>query len=83
MPISINVDGENKIFHDKNKFKWYLSTNPGLQSILEGKFEYKEDTFTKEDKILCISQQSQKEKTTSTLSHQQKQSYQEPTVISL
>jgi hypothetical protein len=35
--LSINIDGENKIFQDKTKFKQYLSTNPALQRILEGK----------------------------------------------
>jgi hypothetical protein len=46
--VSINVDGETKILQDKTKFKQYLSTNPGLQRILEGKFQYQEDSCTKE-----------------------------------
>jgi hypothetical protein len=29
--LSITVSGENKIFHDKTKFKQYLSINPALQ----------------------------------------------------
>ena len=29
--LSITIDGETKIFHDKNKFTQYLSTNPVLQ----------------------------------------------------
>jgi hypothetical protein len=33
--FSINIDGENKIFHDKNKFTQCLSTNPALQWIME------------------------------------------------
>jgi hypothetical protein len=44
---SINIDGENKIFQDKTKFKQYLPTNPALQRILEGKLQHKEDTCTK------------------------------------
>jgi hypothetical protein len=28
--ISIIIDRENKIFHDKTKFTQYLSTNPAL-----------------------------------------------------
>ena len=36
--LSISIDGENKIFHDKTRFKQYLSTNPALQKVLEGKF---------------------------------------------
>jgi hypothetical protein len=46
--LSINVDGETKIFQGKTEFKQYLSTNPTLQRILEGKLQHKEDTCTKE-----------------------------------
>jgi hypothetical protein len=35
--LSITIDGENKVFHDKTKFTHYLSTNPALQKILTGK----------------------------------------------
>ena len=35
--LSFNIDGETKIFHDKNKFTQYLSTNPSLQRIIDGK----------------------------------------------
>jgi hypothetical protein len=45
--LSVNIDGETKIFHDKTKFKPYLSTNPALQRILGGKLHHKEGTFTK------------------------------------
>jgi hypothetical protein len=45
--LSINIDGETKIFQEKNKFKQYLSTNPALQRILEGKLQYKVGTYTK------------------------------------
>jgi hypothetical protein len=31
------LDGENKLFHDKVKFKEYISTNPDIQKILKGK----------------------------------------------
>jgi hypothetical protein len=30
--LSINIDGETKLFHDKTKFTQYLSTNPPLPS---------------------------------------------------
>ena len=46
--LSVNIDGENKIFQDKTKFKQYLSTNPTIQRILEGKLQSKEGVFTKE-----------------------------------
>jgi hypothetical protein len=32
----MNIDGKTKIFHNKTKFKQYLSTNPDLQ-IIDGK----------------------------------------------
>jgi hypothetical protein len=40
--LSITIDGENKIFHDKNKFIQYLSTNQVLQRIIDGKHQHKE-----------------------------------------
>jgi hypothetical protein len=33
-PAKLSV---TKIFHDKNKFTQYLSTNPALQEIIDGK----------------------------------------------
>ena len=36
---SITMNGENKTFHDKTKFKHYLSINADLQKVLEGKFQ--------------------------------------------
>jgi hypothetical protein len=35
--LSITIDGETKVFHDKTKFTQYLSTNPALQRIIKGK----------------------------------------------
>jgi hypothetical protein len=35
--LSITIDRETKIFHDKTKFTEYLSTNPALQRIIDGK----------------------------------------------
>jgi hypothetical protein len=43
---SIIKDGEIKIFHDKTKFKKYLSTKPALQRIIEGKLQHKEENYT-------------------------------------
>jgi hypothetical protein len=34
---SITIDRETKIFHDKTKFTQYLSLNPVLQRIIDGK----------------------------------------------
>jgi hypothetical protein len=35
--LSITIDGETKVFHDKNEFTNYLSTNPALQRIIPKK----------------------------------------------
>jgi hypothetical protein len=32
--LSINIDEETKVFHDKTKFTQYLSMNPALQRII-------------------------------------------------
>jgi hypothetical protein len=34
--LSITIQGETKIFHDKTKFTQYLSMNPALQRIIKG-----------------------------------------------
>jgi hypothetical protein len=46
--LSITIDGETKIFHDKNKCTQYLSRNPTLQRIIKGKHEHKEGNYTLE-----------------------------------
>ena len=46
--LSITIGEENKIFHDKTKFKQYLSTNPALQRIIDGKHQHKEGNYTLE-----------------------------------
>ena len=38
--LSITIDGETKVFHDKTKFTQYLSTNPALQRIITEKKQY-------------------------------------------
>jgi hypothetical protein len=42
--ISITIDGETKVFHDKTKFTHYLSTNPALHSIITGKKKERNNT---------------------------------------
>ena len=44
--LAFTIDGENKIFQDKNRFKQYVATNPALQKILEGKSQTKEANNT-------------------------------------
>jgi hypothetical protein len=42
---SITIDEENKVFHDKTKFTQYLSMNPVLQRIIQGKLQHKEGNY--------------------------------------
>ena len=42
--LSITIDGENKIFHDKTKFTHYLYTNPALQRIITEKKNTRTET---------------------------------------
>ena len=46
--LSIIIDGETNIFHEKTKFTQYLSTNPALQWIIDGKCQNKEINYTLE-----------------------------------
>jgi hypothetical protein len=46
--LSITIDGETKIYHDKTKFKWYLSNNTALQRVLEGKLQNKDGSYIQE-----------------------------------
>ena len=36
------MNGENKIFQNKNKFKQYVTTTPDLQKVIEGKSQTRE-----------------------------------------
>jgi hypothetical protein len=56
--LSITIDGETEVFHDKNKFTQYLSTNPALQRIIDGKFQHKEEYYTLEKSKKVIFQQT-------------------------
>jgi hypothetical protein len=46
--LSMTIDGQTKIFQDKNKFTQYLSTKSGLQRIIDGKHQHKEGNYTLE-----------------------------------
>ncbi len=47
--LSITIDGETKVFHDKTKFTHYLSTNPALQRIIK---QYKDGNPRKSKKVI-------------------------------
>jgi hypothetical protein len=44
--LSITIDEETKVFHDKTKFTQHLSTYPALQRIINGKLQHKERNYT-------------------------------------
>jgi hypothetical protein len=46
--LSITIDGEIKIFYDRNKFAQYIYPNPALQRIINGKRQHKEGNYTLE-----------------------------------
>ena len=60
------MDGENKISHDKIKFKHYLSTNLGTQKKLEGKSNPRRLTTPKKTKEIISQQQNQNQENTYT-----------------
>ena len=46
--FSTIIDGKTKVFHDKKKFTHYISTNPAIQKIMDGKHQQKEGNYTLE-----------------------------------
>ena len=40
--LSITIDGQNRIFHDRTRFSEYLATNPALHKVLEWKLQPKD-----------------------------------------
>jgi hypothetical protein len=50
----MKIEGENKIFHNKTKFKQYLSTNPAIHNILEEKLQPIPHPKTKRREVLPL-----------------------------
>ena len=67
--LSITIDRENKIFHDKAKFTLYLSRNQALQRIIDGKHQHKEGNTTLGKSKKVIFQQTKKKIVTQTYFH--------------
>jgi hypothetical protein len=44
--LSIIIDGETKVFHEKAKFTQYLSTNPAGQRLINEKPQHKDGNYT-------------------------------------
>ena len=49
--LSITIDEENKIFHDRTRFNQYLATNQALQKALEKNSNPRKFIFTETQKI--------------------------------
>jgi hypothetical protein len=64
--LSITIDGETKVFHDKTKCTYYLSMNPGLQRIITEKNQYKDGNHALEKNKKVILQQTKKKTATRT-----------------
>jgi hypothetical protein len=46
--LSITIDGETKVLHDKTKFTQYLSMNLALKRIIMGKQQYEDGNYALE-----------------------------------
>jgi hypothetical protein len=46
--LTITIDGETKVFHDKTKFTQYIFRNQALHRIIKGKHQHKEGNYTLE-----------------------------------
>ena len=65
--ISITIDGETKIFHDKTKFTQYISTNPALKRKIDVKHQHKDGNYILEkSKKVIFFHQTQKKIATQT-----------------
>jgi hypothetical protein len=47
---SFKIDGARKVFHDKQKLKQYVTTNPPLQKILQGILHTESETQLNHEK---------------------------------
>jgi hypothetical protein len=47
--LSITIDRETKVFHDKTKFTQYLSMNPALQRIIKRKHQHEDGNYALEE----------------------------------
>jgi hypothetical protein len=62
--LSIIIDGETKIFHDKTKFKQYLLTNTALQRVIGKMPKQGGKLDPRKSKNVTVFQQTQKKITT-------------------
>jgi hypothetical protein len=50
--LSVTMEGDTKVFHDKNNFTQYLSMNPALQRIIKEKHYHRKDIYRKSKKVI-------------------------------
>jgi hypothetical protein len=58
--LSFKIDGAIKVFHDKQKLKQYVTTNPPLQKILQGILQAESDTQLNHEKTGSTKPQKKK-----------------------
>jgi hypothetical protein len=54
--LSITIDGETKLFHDKTKFTQYFPTNPALERIITEKKIQGQKTHPRKSKKVILQQ---------------------------
>jgi hypothetical protein len=47
--LSVTINGETKVFHEKNEFTQYLCMNSVLERIIKGKLQHKEGNYPLEE----------------------------------
>jgi hypothetical protein len=58
--LSITIDGETKILHDKIKITRYFFMNPALQRIIKGILQHKEGNYALKKIKKAILQQTER-----------------------
>jgi hypothetical protein len=65
MPAQSTISSKTLNYHrcsrTKIKFKQYLSTNPALPRIMEGKLQYKEDFYNQENQEINLTTNTKEE----------------------
>jgi phospholipase C len=59
--LSFKIDGAIKIFHDKQKFKQYMTTKPPLQKILQEILHIEDENKQNHEKTGSIKPQKKKQ----------------------
>jgi hypothetical protein len=58
--LSFKIDGEIKVFHDKQKLKQYITTKPPGQKILQGILHTENESKQNHEKTGCTKSQEKK-----------------------